>query len=136
MFSNPTEYMPLNETFSPVLHRIDQAVRWRAVHPDQPIPPPYEILTRYSRPPETLVAGAKSPLERTIAAADIKKGRHSRKNISQTPFQPPLLFFSFLFFTNILHISNLSKKIETKKKSPQKYKAANAIATTSNPSAA
>lgn len=66
--------MPLNETFSPVLHRIDQAVRWRAVHPNEPIPPPYEILTRYSGPPESLVAGAKSHLERSIAAADVKKG--------------------------------------------------------------
>ena len=74
LFSNPTEYMPLNETFSPVLHRIDQAVRWRAVHPDKPIPPPYEILTRYSCPPEPLIAKAQTHLERCIAAADVKKG--------------------------------------------------------------
>lgn len=70
---NPAEYMNMNDTYSPVLHRIDQAVRWRAVHPSQPVPPPYEILTRYSNPPEELVAGAKRKLEKLTAAADVKK---------------------------------------------------------------
>lgn len=83
--------MFLNETFSPVLHRIDQAVRWRAVHPNEPIPPPYEILTRYSRPPETLVARAKSHLERSIAAADLKKGTTA---ITYYPFSIDFFFFS------------------------------------------
>ena len=70
---NPAEYMNMSDTYSPVLHRIDQAVRWRAVHPTEPVPPPYEILTRYSNPPEDLVAGAKRKLEKLIAAADVKK---------------------------------------------------------------
>ena len=70
---NPAEYMSMADTYSPVLHRIDQAVRWRAVHPSEPVPPPYEILTRYSNPPEELVAGAKRKLEKLITAADVKK---------------------------------------------------------------
>lgn len=70
---NPAEYMSMTDTYSPVLHRIDQAVRWRAVHPIEPVPPPYEILTRYSKPPEELVAGAKKKLEKLIAAANVKK---------------------------------------------------------------
>ena len=70
---NSAEYMTMTDTYSPVLHRIDQAVRWRAVHPTEPIPPPYEILTRYSTPPEELVAGAKKKLEKLIAAANVKK---------------------------------------------------------------
>lgn len=70
---NPSEYMNMTDTYSPVLHRIDQAVRWRAVHPTEPVPPPYDILTRYSHPPEPLVAGAKKKLEKLIAAADVKK---------------------------------------------------------------
>lgn len=70
---NPAEYMSMTDTYSPVLHRIDQAVRWRAVHSSEPIPPPYEILTRYSNPPEELVAGAKKKLQKLIAAADVKK---------------------------------------------------------------
>ncbi|KAL8714138.1 MAG: hypothetical protein Q9220_001866 [cf. Caloplaca sp. 1 TL-2023] len=83
---NLGEYMPLTDTFSPVLHRIDQAVRWRAVHPTEPVPPPYEILTRYSRPPETLVSQSQQSLERLIAAADVKKvppkvqGRRRNRN--------------------------------------------------------
>ena len=66
--------MPITDTYSPVLHRIDQAVRWRAVHPNEPIPPVYDILTKYSKPPEQLVAKAKRQLEKLVVAADIKKG--------------------------------------------------------------
>lgn len=66
--------MPLGETYSPVLHRLDQAVRWRAVHPTEPVPPPYEILTRYSKPPEELVAKSKRRLEKLVDAASVKKG--------------------------------------------------------------
>ena len=67
--------MPITDTYSPVLHRIDQAVRWRAVHPNEPVPPVYEILTKYSKPPEQLVAKAKRQLEKLVAAADVKKGK-------------------------------------------------------------
>ena len=73
--SNPTEYMPMSDTYSPVLHRIDQAVRWRAVRPTEPIPPPSEILTRYSRPPEELLSKSKHCLEKLTVAANVKKGR-------------------------------------------------------------
>ncbi|KAL8935056.1 MAG: hypothetical protein Q9216_005603 [Gyalolechia sp. 2 TL-2023] len=83
---NPSEYMPMTDTFSPVLHRIDQAVRWRAVHPTEPIPPPYEILVRYSQPPEDLVLSSKRKLEKLMTAADVKKvppkvqGRRRNRN--------------------------------------------------------
>ncbi|KAL8971589.1 MAG: hypothetical protein Q9197_003192 [Variospora fuerteventurae] len=83
---NPSEYMPMTDTFSPVLHRIDQAVRWRAVNPTEPIPPPYEILTRYSQPPKDLVAQSKRKLEKLMAAANVKKvppkvqGRRRNRN--------------------------------------------------------
>lgn len=69
--------MPMTDTYSPVLHRIDQAVRWRAVHPNEPIPPVYDILTKYSKPPEQLVAKAKRQLEKLAVAADVKKGESS-----------------------------------------------------------
>ncbi|KAI4087583.1 MAG: hypothetical protein LQ339_008871 [Xanthoria mediterranea] len=83
---NPSEYMPMTDTFSPVLHRIDQAVRWRAVHPTEPVPPPHEILVRYSNPPEELVNRSKKRLEKLMAAADVKKvppkvqGRRRNRN--------------------------------------------------------
>lgn len=70
---NPAECMPMSDTYSPALHRIDQAVRWRAVHPTEPIPPPYEILTRYQHPPQPLIAKSKRQLETLITVAEVKK---------------------------------------------------------------
>lgn len=66
--------MQMTDTVSPVLHRIDQAVRWRAVHPTEPVPPPYDILTKYSKVPEELYSTSKPHLNKLIAAADVKKG--------------------------------------------------------------
>jgi len=71
---DPCEYMQITDTFSPVLHRIDQAVRWKAVRPAEPVPPPYQILIRYTKPPTGLVANSKRQLEKLIAVADVKKG--------------------------------------------------------------
>ena len=70
---NPTEFMQLTDTFSPVLHRIDQAVRWRAVHSEEPIPSPYEILTRYSKPPNEIIERSKGTLAALIEEADVKQ---------------------------------------------------------------
>ena len=69
--------MAMTDTYSPVLHRIDQAVRWRAVHPTEPIPPPYDILTKYSQQPAELQEKAQSSLAKLVAAADVKKGIRS-----------------------------------------------------------
>ncbi|MCJ1315668.1 ATP-dependent DNA helicase II subunit 2 [Xylographa vitiligo] len=69
----PVEYMQMTDTFSSVLHRIDQAVRWRAVHPEEPIPPPYDTLTKFSKIPDDLEASSISKLMELIEAADVKK---------------------------------------------------------------
>ena len=66
--------MEIQDTYSAVLHRIDQAVRWRAVHPNEPVPPPFDILVKYSNPPEELIKKAKRRLEKLVVAADVKKG--------------------------------------------------------------
>jgi ATP-dependent DNA helicase 2 subunit 2 len=39
----PTEYMLIDETYSPMVHRINQAIRQRAVHPSDAISPPSEM---------------------------------------------------------------------------------------------
>ncbi|KAF8418820.1 putative Ku family DNA helicase [Tirmania nivea] len=70
---NPTDYVPPEDTFSPVLHRIDQVVRWRAIHPNEPIPPASEILTKYSHAPQELLEQAQKPLDRLIEASNVKK---------------------------------------------------------------
>lgn len=64
----------MEDDYSPLLHRIEQAVRWRAIHPDEPIPPPSERLTRLSKPPEEVQKRAQKYLDRVINAADVKKG--------------------------------------------------------------
>ncbi|KAL1585057.1 hypothetical protein WHR41_06185 [Cladosporium halotolerans] len=69
----PAEYAPLEETFSPKLHRINQVIKHRAIFPDKEPPEPYEILLRYANPPSDLVQQAAPALERVIAAADVKK---------------------------------------------------------------
>lgn len=69
----PVEYAPPDETFSPLVHRINQVIKHRAVYPDTDPPPPHEALTRFSRPPEELVEAAQPVLDRIIKAADVKK---------------------------------------------------------------
>jgi len=39
----PVEYMTIEETFTPVIHRINQAIRQRAMYPDDPISAPPEM---------------------------------------------------------------------------------------------
>jgi ATP-dependent DNA helicase 2 subunit 2 len=68
------EYMSIEDTYSPVLHRINQAIRRRAVKPDEGVTPPAEILTKWANPPPELVSQSNASLERLIKAADLKKG--------------------------------------------------------------
>ena len=80
-----SEYAPIDDTFSPILHRLNQVIRHRAIYAAHDLPPIPDSLTRYSQPPPDLVAGAKSSLDAVLAAADIKRvepkqrGRRFRK---------------------------------------------------------
>ncbi|KAM7197748.1 ATP-dependent DNA helicase [Rhypophila sp. PSN 637] len=69
----PSEYAPIEELYNPVIHRVNQAIRSRAVDPDGAIEPPAGILLRFSNPPEKLVEKAKPEIESLIEAAEIKK---------------------------------------------------------------
>ena len=71
---NPAEYAPLEDTYSPVLHRILQVIRRRAVDPIEEVPPAPEILTKYSKIPDMLSQKVKPYLETLIKEADVKKG--------------------------------------------------------------
>ncbi|KAI7977398.1 hypothetical protein EIK77_004814 [Talaromyces pinophilus] len=71
--SEVVDTIPMEDNYSPLLHRIEQAVRWRAIHPDEPVPPPSERLTRLSKPPEEVQKRAQKYLDRIISAADVKK---------------------------------------------------------------
>lgn len=70
---NPSEYMPIDETFSPVLHRVNQVIRQRAVFPEKGLPPIPDILTKFSKPPERLLEKAQPALQKIVEAADVKK---------------------------------------------------------------
>ncbi|KAF3386884.1 ATP-dependent DNA helicase II subunit 2 [Penicillium rolfsii] len=67
------EELPIDDSYSPLLHRIDTAVRYRAVHPNEPILEPSEQLTKFAHPDKELVRGAKDSLEKLMSAANIKK---------------------------------------------------------------
>ncbi|KAI9645932.1 ATP-dependent DNA helicase yku80 [Ciborinia camelliae] len=69
----PAEYMAIEDTYSPVLHRISQAIRRRAVKPNEGVLPPANILTKWSHPPSELVDQSRTELETLIARADVKK---------------------------------------------------------------
>lgn len=69
----PAEYAPPDETYSPMVHRIHQVIKHRAIFPDSVPPEPYDILTRYSQPPGDLVDKASPALEKVIKAAEVKK---------------------------------------------------------------
>ncbi|KAI9679822.1 MAG: ATP-dependent DNA helicase II subunit 2 [Caeruleum heppii] len=84
----PSEYMPMEDTFSPVVHRIDQVTRWRAVHPTEPLPPPYDVLTKFSNPPEELLQAAQPHLNDAIAAANVKKVPPKQKGRKRNRDQP------------------------------------------------
>ena len=72
---NEDEYAKPEDTFSPLVHRINHIIRWRATHPDPTlqIPDPPEILLKYSKPPTDLLARASQHLSTLQKAADVKK---------------------------------------------------------------
>lgn len=74
MNRNPIDTVPIEDSFSPVLHRTSAAIRSRAIHPNEPIPPPSSTLLKFSLPAEDLVEKSKKYLDRLIAEADVKKG--------------------------------------------------------------
>ncbi|KAK0711092.1 SPOC like C-terminal domain-containing protein [Lasiosphaeris hirsuta] len=69
----PAEYAPIDELYNPVIHRINQAIRARAVHPDEPVGPPADILVRFSKPPDNLIENARADIESLIEIAEVKK---------------------------------------------------------------
>jgi ATP-dependent DNA helicase 2 subunit 2 len=66
--------MKIEDTFTPTVHRVNQAIRQRAMQPGEPIGPPAEVLTKWSNPPIELVENAKRELQKVKEIADIKTG--------------------------------------------------------------
>ncbi|KAJ0109198.1 hypothetical protein J7T55_009529 [Diaporthe amygdali] len=70
---NPTEFAALQDLYSPIIHRVNQAVRARAVAPDGDVAGIPDILKKYSRPPEKLVKEAEPQIDALRKVADLKK---------------------------------------------------------------
>ncbi|PHH72534.1 hypothetical protein CDD80_4472 [Ophiocordyceps camponoti-rufipedis] len=79
------EYAPIDETFNPSIHRINHAVRMRAVQPDKPVPPTPSILLRYCSPPEDLIERVQSRIKTLIEVAEVKKGELPPKAKGRRP---------------------------------------------------
>lgn len=71
---NPAEYAALEDLYSPIIHRVNQAVRARAVAQDGKIAAVPEILKKYSEPPEMLIKQARPQIDTLKKVASLKKG--------------------------------------------------------------
>lgn len=72
--SEPAEFAPIDETFNPAIHRINNAVKMRAAHPEKPVPKVPATLLRHAYPPEDLVEKVRAKADEVIRLAGVKKG--------------------------------------------------------------
>ncbi|KAF4445261.1 ATP-dependent DNA helicase 2 subunit 2 [Fusarium acutatum] len=70
---DPDEYASIDETFNPTVHRVNHAVKSRALHPDRPVPDVPSILLRFSHPTEDLIETVQRKVDALVEAADVKK---------------------------------------------------------------
>ncbi|KOS19437.1 ATP-dependent DNA helicase II subunit 2 [Escovopsis weberi] len=69
----PVEYAQTDDVYNPAIHRINHAVKHRAMHPDAPLPDTPPVLLKFASPPEGLVARGQSKIDSLIKAAGVKK---------------------------------------------------------------
>ncbi|RSL41737.1 hypothetical protein CEP53_012583 [Fusarium sp. AF-6] len=69
----PAEYAPIDDTFNPTIHRINHAVKSRAVYPEKPIPDTPSILLRFASPPDDLIEKVQTKIDALVEVADVKK---------------------------------------------------------------
>lgn len=72
----PAEYATIDEIYNPAIHRINYAIKQRAVHPEKPIPDIQPILLRFAAPPTELVETVQAKIDALVQAADVKKGEY------------------------------------------------------------
>ncbi|KAK7428565.1 ATP-dependent DNA helicase yku80 [Neonectria magnoliae] len=70
---NPSEYVSIEDTYNPAIHRINHAVKSRAIHPEKPIADMPSILLRFASPPEDLIEKVQHKLDALVEAAEVKK---------------------------------------------------------------
>lgn len=80
---NPAEYAPLDDLYSPIIHRINQVIRARAVDEQGPVEKIPPVLLKHSQPPKKLVKRAQPKIDALIKAADVKKGQSLLQNLRE-----------------------------------------------------
>ncbi|KAL9485004.1 hypothetical protein ACSS6W_003793 [Trichoderma asperelloides] len=86
----PAEYATIDEIYNPAIHRINHAIKQRAVYPEKPVPEIPPVLLRFAAPPTELVETVQATIDSLIKAADVKKGEDT--------FPPLLLKFYSLTY--------------------------------------
>lgn len=99
------EYAAVDDLYSPALHRINQAIRHRAIHADKPVPPIPPVLLKYAVPDQDLIEKAKSRLDDLIAVAEIKKGKLDGSSLC-----PPLTVTKYLQKQPVRGVANRTRQ--------------------------
>lgn len=71
--STNEERFAIEDVFSPLYHTIEGAIKHRAIHRDDEIPPKSELLLEPSRIPDDIQDRSKPALDRLIQVSDVKK---------------------------------------------------------------
>lgn len=69
----PAEYASIDEIYNPAIHRINHAIKQRAIYPEKPVPEIPPVLLRFAAPPTELVETVQATIDSLIKAADVKK---------------------------------------------------------------
>lgn len=64
----------MDETYSPIYHRLNQVIKYRAIHPEGFVPPPSDVILGPMRPPDDLLETVKPYLEGLKTSSNVKKG--------------------------------------------------------------
>ena len=60
--------------YNPMIHRLNDAVRRRALFPEQPMPEIPKTLLRFATPVDELLSRARYDIDALVEAAEVKKG--------------------------------------------------------------
>lgn len=70
---NDAEYMGIDDSYNPTIHRTNNAIKQRAVHPDKGLPDVPAILKQFTAPPEALIEKIKGHIDTLVHHAEVKK---------------------------------------------------------------
>ncbi|KAI5816728.1 putative Ku family DNA helicase [Pyronema omphalodes] len=88
------DFAPIEELYNPVISRINQCIKHRALYPDAPLPELPAALIQFSRPPSSLTSSSATALKSLITAANVKtvlpepQSRKRRRGADRQQVQP------------------------------------------------